>query len=113
MMGKNEYLSGIEGENRACEFLINNGYEILSRNFSCRYGEIDIIAKKNEILHFVEVKFSNKNYDTEYRVTNSKISKLLKTIEIYMSNENLEDEFQLDLIAINSQKINFIKNFTF
>lgn len=45
------------GENLACYYLRKQGYKILARNFRChRYGEIDIIAAKNEVLAFIEVK---------------------------------------------------------
>lgn len=55
---RHNQLIGHEGENRAVDYLIRNGYEILCRNFRCREGEVDIIAKDkkvNEIV-FIEVK---------------------------------------------------------
>ncbi|HEC1788756.1 TPA: YraN family protein, partial [Campylobacter lari] len=51
-----EYLFGKKGEELACEFLKTQGFEILKRNFYSKFGEIDIIAKKDKILHFIEVK---------------------------------------------------------
>ena len=45
------------GEDIACKFILNKGYEIVERNFYCRQGEIDIIAKDNEFLVFIEVIF--------------------------------------------------------
>ncbi len=47
---------GAWGEEVAAQFLTGQGYIIIDRNFSCRYGEIDIIAKKDRFLVFVEVK---------------------------------------------------------
>lgn len=55
-MGVKAYLDGILGEDKACKFLKKQGFEILKRNFHSKFGEIDIIAKKDEILHFIEVK---------------------------------------------------------
>ena len=55
-MGLKEYKFGFESENKAVKFLKSHGFEILERNFHSRFGEIDIIAKKDEILHFIEVK---------------------------------------------------------
>lgn len=55
---RHNQLIGHEGENRAVDYLMKNGYEILCRNFRCREGELDIIAKDkkvNEIV-FIEVK---------------------------------------------------------
>lgn len=47
---------GIMGEEQAASYLDNNGYKIIERNYRCRYGEIDIIALKHDILCFIEVK---------------------------------------------------------
>ena len=43
-------------EEKCCEYLLQNGYEILRKNYTVRGGEIDIIAKKGEVISFVEVK---------------------------------------------------------
>ncbi len=47
---------GKEGEELALKFLKRSGYRIVERNYRCRYGEIDIIARDGEVLVFVEVK---------------------------------------------------------
>ncbi|MCQ4635318.1 YraN family protein [Anaerovorax odorimutans] len=44
------------GEDAAAQFLGGKGYRILCRNFTCRAGEIDIVASKGAVLHFIEVK---------------------------------------------------------
>ncbi|MBX4181397.1 YraN family protein, partial [Candidatus Parcubacteria bacterium] len=44
------------GENIACDFLKNRGYTIVERNYLRKWGEIDIVARKGEVIHFVEVK---------------------------------------------------------
>lgn len=44
------------GESVACNFLSKHGFVVLERNYTKKWGEIDIVAKKNEMLHFVEVK---------------------------------------------------------
>ena len=43
-------------EDTACGFLYDNGFTIIERNFYSRFGEIDIIATKDEVFHFIEVK---------------------------------------------------------
>ncbi|MCI8283928.1 MAG: YraN family protein [Firmicutes bacterium] len=55
MENKNIVL-GMIGEERAADYLDNIGYKIIKRNYRCRYGEIDIIAMKQEVLCFIEVK---------------------------------------------------------
>ncbi|MFA5316682.1 MAG: YraN family protein [Dehalococcoidales bacterium] len=47
---------GILGENIARDFLLRKGYQIISKNYRCPYGEIDIIARDDDCLVFVEVK---------------------------------------------------------
>ena len=49
------------GEELATEILKANGYYIIRRNFSCPYGEIDIVAIKNKVLSFIEVKTRSSN----------------------------------------------------
>ena len=44
------------GEDKACNYLQADGYQILRRNYKCRIGEMDIIAQKRDLLAFVEVK---------------------------------------------------------
>ena len=49
-------LFGKEGEDLATQWLMEKGYEILCRNWRHKHYEIDIIAKKDKFLHFIEVK---------------------------------------------------------
>ena len=63
-------------ENKAVEFLEDSGYEIVDRNFYTKFGEIDIIAEKDDILHFVEVK-SGDSFQPIYNVTKSKLQKII------------------------------------
>lgn len=52
----NNRKTAVEGENAACEYLKKLGYGILERNYSCRVGEIDVIAVDKGVVVFVEVK---------------------------------------------------------
>ncbi len=56
MQNRHNYSLGREGEDAACEFLISEGYEIITRNYRCEYGETDIIAQDERYIIFVEVK---------------------------------------------------------
>lgn len=112
-MGIKEYLSGILGENKACVYLKQQGFEILQRNFHSKFGEIDIIAKKDEILHFIEVKSTEKNYEVAYRLDQNKYNKLLKTIDFYLLKKGFSKDFQIDLICIEKNKIDFRENISF
>ena len=56
-----KHKTGVWGEVFAARYLRDNGYEILSSNYVCRFGELDIVAYKNKTVCFVEVKARNKN----------------------------------------------------
>ena len=109
-MGISSYLGGILGEDRACKFLRKKGFKILARNFHSKFGEIDIIATKDEILHFVEVKFTQNEYEVAYRLDKKKYQKLIKTIKYYLSKEGFDKDFQLDLLCIKDKEVDFLQN---
>lgn len=54
---------GTEYETLACEYLTRHGYQILCRNFRCRQGEIDIIARDRDYLVFIEVKYRRDDHE--------------------------------------------------
>jgi len=103
-MPSKKRLFGDMGENLSCKYLKNAGYSILARNYQVKFGEIDIIAKKDDILVFIEVKSSNhtSNITPEENFTKNKLAKLLKTIEIYMISNKipLNATHRIDLIAV-------------
>lgn len=97
---------GYLGEKIAAEFLKRKGYEVLEKNlWFKRYGEIDIIAKKNNIYYFIEVKTlkTNKNYDPSWHYTNKKTKKFHNLIN-YLVNKNRIDEFKTLLITVSLGK---------
>lgn len=106
---------GFEYEQIAQRYLKFNGYQIVAVNFFCRFGEIDIIAKKDRYIIFVEVK-GRKNskigYPREY-VTAKKKNKLILTAKYYMMLHN-DDEtnYRFDVLEIifDEKKINHIEN---
>lgn len=100
------HLTGTKGESLACAFLEKRGYKILERNFSSRYGEVDIIAKKEDEYVFVEVKTrtvrSTQMVSAEESVTPAKRKKILQTIQVYFSQKHFEFEipWRCDVIVI-------------
>ncbi len=96
------------GEKIASKYLKENGYLIIKRNYQVKFGEIDIIAKKDKEITFVEVKTSNNIslIRPEENLTRSKIEKLSKTIEIYLSSNVIPETYtwRLDLISIKLNK---------
>ena len=99
-------------EDRACEFLLESGFNIVERNFYSRFGEIDIIAVKNSVLHFVEVK-SGVDYELAIQnITKSKISKLLKTGDVYMKKSAYSGDFEYDAIIVTPDEVLHVENIT-
>ena len=91
------------GETEACRYLQRCGYHILERNFRCRLGEVDIIAKKGSVLCFVEVKTRKclaYGLPSE-SVTEWKKKRIQKTMQYYLLLHQTEDkDFRMDVIEI-------------
>ena len=96
------------GEDLACVFLEKHGYEIIDRNYRKKWGELDIVAKKDGVLHFVEVKSVSHNviHETDYQPEENvhpwKIKRLHRAIQTYLLEKNVSDEteWQLDILAV-------------
>lgn len=120
---------GLIGEKTAEMFLVKLGFSVIETNFSCRFGEIDLITTRENRLHFIEVKTITVSHETEsitksnnvrtvsretflseYRklsnpfqnVSFFKIKRLLKTAEIYLSLRNVPREtlWQVDGVGV-------------
>ncbi len=104
---------GNEKENLAEEFLKNNGYKILERNYSTKFGEIDIIAYKENTLIFIEVRSKSYNYFGKpfETVDKKKIKKIVKTAQKYILQNKLQNfDIRFDVISVEKEKINHIKS---
>ncbi|MDP2069487.1 MAG: YraN family protein [Lutibacter sp.] len=90
------------GEDLAAEELEKNGYEIVERNWRYKKAEIDIIARKNEVLAIVEVKTRSSDYfgDPQDFVNTKKIKMLVEAVNEYVNSKDLEVEVRFDIIAI-------------
>ena len=104
---------GKEAEAKACKYLEGYDFIIIETNFFAKkLGEIDIIAKKNNIYHFIEVK-SALDYETAINnITPSKLSKLKRSIEYYIQIKKLDIAYCLDVIIIVDNDIDLISNIT-
>lgn len=102
-------------ELQAQKYFKKKKYKIIDKNFLCKFGEIDIVAAKDDVLVFVEVK-ARKNtkygYPREF-VTLSKQRKIIKTAEYYLMKNNCYDiqcRFDVLEIIIEDDIINHIEN---
>ena len=101
----NTRAAGLEGENRACQYLIDKGYKILERNWRTQRGEIDIIAYKNHTIVFVEVKtLPNGTLDMiQKELNHQKQQRILKTSKCYLLNHRQYNDsyVRFDVIVID------------
>ena len=97
-----ERISGAWGEEKAAEYLINNGYSIIERNYNCRISEIDIIAKKGNTLVFAEVKTRRSKIYAEARefVGKTKQDKLRKAAGLWLSSNSTGLQPRFDVIEV-------------
>ena len=94
---------GIFGEEHAALYLEDLGYRILTRNYRSRYGEIDIIAEKDETLVFIEVK-ARRSYlygEPKDSIHIRKQKKMIQTATIYLQENGWEDySCRFDVIEV-------------
>ena len=102
-MSKNNKRKGEHGEQIAKQYLAGKGYSIITANYRCPYGEIDIIAKSESCICFVEVKYrkSLKFGMPREAVTKTKQAKIKETAMHYIfENEITDTDFRFDVIEI-------------
>ncbi len=98
--------TGKKGEHLAIDYFKKHHFEIIDTNYRCRYGEIDIIAKKNSKLHFIEVKTRKSSIfgHPVQAYTYQKQQKIIKSAWTYLG-ERFEGQknkpfFQFDLLTL-------------
>ena len=99
---------GKKGEQLAIDFLLKNDYKILEKNYRYLKAEVDIIAKKKNILAVIEVKTRSTDYfgNPQDFVNPKKIKLLLSAIDHYVVQKDLDVEVRFDIIAIIHQNNN-------
>ena len=98
--------TGELGETIACKYLISHGFKILERNFTRKWGEIDIVAQKNEekgrVTHFIEVKsvsHETGQFRPEDQMHHWKQKRLMRVIQTYLELHETDD-WQFDVICV-------------
>ncbi len=111
--------TGQIGEDIVVKHLVKLGFEILERNYRKKWGEIDIIAEKDKIIHFIEVKtvsyetlpertkINCNEHQPEENIHFYKRKRLTRAIQTYLAEKNVsyetgneETEFQIDIAAV-------------
>lgn len=107
---------GKKGEQLAVDFLIENNYQIIERNYRFDKAEVDIIAQKDAILAIIEVKTrSSLDFGNPQDFVKPKqIKNLVKAVDEYVTVNNLDTEVRFDIIAIvkegHQYKIEHLEN---
>ena len=106
-------LFGDRSENLATQFLEQEGFLILERNYFARkLGEIDIVAQYDDVLHFIEVKSGRAEFDPVYNITPAKLRKVINSAQYYLKVKKLDMAFSIDALIIRDNEVEFIENVT-
>jgi putative endonuclease len=103
MADNRRHVLGKYGETVAAEFLTRQGYEIIERNWHCRSGEIDLIAREDDSWVFIEVKTRNSASSIEglFAVDEVKLQKLRKSIAEWCSSRQIRsNKLRLDVVSV-------------
>lgn len=110
----NTTLAGREGEAKAAEYLRKKRYEVIGANYRCRFGELDLIVKKGDLVIFVEVKLrKNDRFGAASdAVTPAKREKLRKAALSWLAATECTAPARFDVIEIYTEtgRINHIEN---
>lgn len=110
---------GRYGEDLAARFLIKQGFKILARNWRTRYGELDLVVRLGQVIHFVEVKTrtSLKTGEPEEAINHFKLRRLQAAAQSFLGVYKLNESFyQFDSVAvvlnlkIKTARIRFTEN---
>lgn len=101
------------GEEIAANYLKKKGFTILERNYWRKWGELDIVAKKSNQVHFVEVKtvshetksdlvaaVARGTWRPEEQVHQFKLGQISKALETWIIDHNYDGDWQIDVIAV-------------
>ncbi len=107
---------GLLGEEVACKYLKQHGFSIVERNYTKKWGEIDIIAVKKDVLYFIEVKarkvggsffednhkfFTNQEIRPEENMHAWKMMRLRRVVETYLINQRIGNvDWRFDLLLV-------------
>ena len=94
------------GEEQAAKYLRLRGYSVLEMNYSCRLGEIDIIARRGRYIVFAEVKLRKDAAFAEAKefVTAAKQRRIVATAQMYLSTKGIELQPRFDVLEVYAPK---------
>jgi putative endonuclease len=101
------FRTGLSAEARAAAFLIAKGYRILARRFRTPHGEIDIVAKRRDLVAFIEVKARANLDDAAYAVTPRQQQRIIAAAQAWLMThpEHAEFELRFDAMLIAPRRL--------
>ena len=110
----NKRALGTEKEQVAAAFLEQQGYQILQKNYRCKIGEVDLIARHGEYLVFVEVKYRKNDRigSPEEAVTPAKQKRISKVCVWYLRENHLslDTPCRFDVVAVSQEEVRIYQN---
>ncbi|MGQ3889138.1 YraN family protein [Legionella sp. CNM-1927-20] len=104
---------GLAAEKQACNYLLKQGLVLLTSNYQCRWGEIDLIMKDREYVVFIEVRArSSALFGGPFAsITTAKKNKIIKTANHFILTKNWGDKYpvRFDVIGIDHEKLQWLK----
>ena len=94
------FKTGLSAETRAAAFLMAKGYRILAKRFKTPYGEIDIVARKRNLIAFIEVKARARLDDAAYAVTPRQQARIIDAAQAWLMAHPEHAEFELRFDAV-------------
>lgn len=111
---QNRRLLGLDREEAAAEYLRGQGYEVLARNYHCRFAELDIVARDGAYLCFVEVKYRESDrYEAPQGVVSiRKQGKICRGALFFMREHRILPDMPIrfDVVFIIGDKVTLCKN---
>jgi putative endonuclease len=104
---------GNDAEELATQFLQEAGFVIIERNFYARkLGEIDIIAHRHGVWHFIEVKSAGRSFDPIYNLTPTKLQRVIRSAHYYLKIHHLNVAFCIDALLVRQGEVELLENIT-
>lgn len=114
MTGKNRRQTGTRYEQQASAYLESQGYELIEHNYYCRLGEIDLVAREDGYLVFVEVKYRRTavSGSAAESVNRVKQRRIYQCAQMYMKQRGISfsHPVRFDVVAVDGNGITLIKN---
>ncbi len=104
---------GNDAEELGVRFLQEAGFVIVERNYYARkLGEIDIIAHRDGVWHFVEVKSASADFDPIYNLSRTKIARVVRSTLYFLKERGLDVTFSIDALIVRRGEVELIENIT-